>query len=307
MYTSMKFILDDAAKRNYAVIACSPINMEMARGMVKAAYEQAAPLIFIMGSNQMRQHSQAEVTIPMIRAIAEKTPYPLAVCLDHGMEYDRITYAFRNGFSGIMYDGSSLPLEENIKKTREVVQLCKPHNVGVEGEVGHVGMAASISGNKCDSIYTSVEDAVQFVRETQVDCVAVSVGTAHGEYPESYQPHINFARIREIKAAIGEMPIALHGGSGTGDANIIGAVEAGINKVNVATDIFIACREYCKRRLAEEPNVHFMQLMKGVENTVVKETTHWIGLTNSAGKGNDFPVYDRMREIYDETAIGQGE
>ena len=121
MYTNIKTILQNAAENNYAVLATSPINMEITRAMVRAAEEKKAPIIFLLGQNMMRQHAKAELIVPMIKKLAEEySTVPIATCLDHGNDNERIMYAFRNGFSSIMYDGSLLSFEENIKETRRV-------------------------------------------------------------------------------------------------------------------------------------------------------------------------------------------
>ena len=124
MYTDIKTILKNAAENNYAVLATSPINLESARGMVRAAEEKKAPIIFLLGQNMMRQHAKAELIIPMIKTLAEYSTVPIATCLDHGNDPERLMYAFRNGFSSIMFDGSLLSFEENIKETKRIASIC---------------------------------------------------------------------------------------------------------------------------------------------------------------------------------------
>ncbi len=201
MYTDIRTILKDASEKNYGVIATSAINMETARGIVAAATEKNAPIIFLLGQNMMRTHAKAELMIPMIRKLAEYTPVPVATCLDHGSDPERIMYAFRNGFSSIMFDGSLYSMEENMRKTKEYADLCHQFNMGIEGELGHVGIAAQGDNLKTDC-YTDPKDAADFARFTGVDCLAIAVGTAHGEYPKGLIPHINFDRIRECKTAV---------------------------------------------------------------------------------------------------------
>lgn len=306
MYTDIKTILKNASENNYAVLATSPINLESARGMVRAAEEKKAPIIFLLGQNMMRQHAKAELIIPMIKTLAEYATVPIATCLDHGNDNERLLYAFRNGFSSIMFDGSLLPFEENIKETKKIASICHQFGMGIEGELGHVGLACN-GDEKDESIYTKPEDAKRFKEETDVDCLAIAVGTAHGEYPKGFIPHINFDRIREVKKATGGMPIALHGGSGSGDENIIKAVEAGINKVNMVTDVLVSMREYTKKRLSEEPKISYLSLMMEVEENVKKYIEKWIDLTNSAGKAALFKPVDRIGLLTPKCAIGVGE
>lgn len=306
MYVNLKTILDDAAKNNYAVIATSPINLETARGIIFAANEKKAPIIFLLGQNMMRQHAKAELIIPMIKEIAEYTPVPIATCLDHGNQEERLMYAFRNGFSSIMYDGSLLTYEENVANTKKVADLCHQFDMAIEGELGHVGMAAN-GDEKDESIYTKPEDAADFAKRTGVDCLAVAVGTAHGEYPDGFKPHINFDRIRAIKKACNNMPIALHGGSGSGDENIIKAVEAGINKVNVVTDVFNACRNRVQKKLQENPKISYIELMMEAELAAKELIEHWIDLTGSAGKAANFSVRDRCGLLSPKCVVGDTE
>lgn len=306
MYTDIKTILKNASENKYAVLATSPINLESARGMVRAAEEKKAPIIFLLGQNMMRQHAKAELIIPMIKTLAEYASVPIATCLDHGNDNERLLYAFRNGFSSIMFDGSLLPFEENIKETKKIASICHQFGMGIEGELGHVGLASN-GDEKDESIYTKPEDAKRFKEETEVDCLAIAVGTAHGEYPKGFIPHINFDRIREVKEATGGMPIALHGGSGSGDENIIKAVEAGVNKVNMVTDVLVSMREYTKKRLTEEPKISYLSLMMEVEENVKQYIERWIELTNSAGKAALFKPVDRIGLLTPKCDIGVGE
>lgn len=306
MYTDIKTILKNASENKYAVLATSPINLESARGMVRAAEEKKAPIIFLLGQNMMRQHAKAELIIPMIKTLAEYASVPIATCLDHGNDNERLLYAFRNGFSSIMFDGSLLPFEENIKETKKIASICHQFGMGIEGELGHVGLASN-GDEKDESIYTKPEDAKRFKEETEVDCLAIAVGTAHGEYPKGFIPHINFDRIREVKEATGGMPIALHGGSGSGDENIIKAVEAGVNKVNMVTDVLVSMREYTKKRLTEEPKISYLSLMMEVEENVKEYIEKWIELTNSEGKAALFKPVDRIGLLTPKCAIGVGE
>lgn len=306
MYTDIGTILRDAAANNYGVVACLPVNLEVCRGAIAAANEKKAPLIFLSGQNSSLQHATGELLVPMIKAMAEKTPSPIAMMLDHGSKYERLTYAFRQGYSSIMYDGSTYSMEENIRRTKEVVKLCHMHGMAVEGELGHVGVAANNDQENTDE-YTRPEDAAIFAKETGVDCLAVAVGTAHGDYPKGYVPHINFDRIRAIKEATGGMPLALHGGSGSGDENIRMAVEAGMNKINVATDIGNTCRNYLRETLEKDPKINYVKLCMGMEQAVKEFVEHWIDLTKSAGTASHFTPADTLWTVLERSIVSSGE
>ena len=162
MYTDIKTILDDAVKNQYAVIAASAVNLELARGLIGAADAEQAPLIILMGQAQMTRHARPEVMVPMIKTLAEETNVPVALILDHGRDWDKITYAFRQGFSSIMIDASAYDMEENIRRTKKIVDLCHVQGVAVEGELGHVGQAATMDGLDA-SMYTKPEEVIEFL------------------------------------------------------------------------------------------------------------------------------------------------
>lgn len=306
MYTDIGTILRDAAEKNYGVIATSAVNMETARGIVTAAADKHAPIIFLLGQNMMRSHAKAELMIPMIKELAKYTPIPIATCLDHGNDPERIMYAFRNGFSSIMFDGSLLSMEENMKRTKEYAELCHQFGMGIEGELGHVGMAAT-GDNLNTDYYTNPEDAAAFAKFTGVDCLAIAVGTAHGEYPEGLIPHINFDRICQCKEATNGMPIALHGGSGAGDDNILKAVKAGINKINVVTDVFNASRNYLTQTLSDNPKIGYLDLMTGMEKAAGRLISHWIDLSGSEGKADGFKEPERIYNLAKKETVGLSE
>ena len=287
MYVPMKCVLDHAAKNHYAVMAANALNMEMARAIISAADETQSPLIIIMGTVSMEKHCTPELMVPMIMRLAGATKSPIALCLDHGKTMDKVSMAIYNRFSSVMIDASNLPFDENVALTKKVVELCRPIGVSVEGELGHVGQAVALDGRDA-SLYTKPEDAAAFVKATDVDCLAVAIGTAHGKYPEGFVPQINFDLLREIKAATGNMPIALHGGSGSGDENILKAVEAGINKINLATDL----QEASRRGTIEacEAGGNYLQMIQAAEQSCKKLLMHWMELAGSCGKAIDFPL-----------------
>lgn len=304
MYTTTKIILDDAVKNHYAVIASAAVNLELARGEIAAADELQSPLIILLGQGQMSKHGSADLMTPMIKRLAEKTNVPVALILDHGRNWKYITHAFRNGFSSIMIDASAYGMEENIARTRKVVELCHSQGVAVEGEIGHVGQAAEMDGIK-ENLYTRPEDAEKFVAATHVDCLAIACGTAHGKYPKGFVPKLNFDIIRSVRAKI-DTPLALHGGSGSGSENIRKAVEAGINKVNVCTDIFDYCRDFTRKALNQNPNYDYLQLLIEIEAKAKEITKRYISLTGSAGKAANFGPLNTFREdagVY----MGEGE
>jgi len=305
MYSDIRTILNDAVKNHYAVLAAGAFNMETVRGLIGAADEEQAPVIILMGQNMIKSHAHAEIMAPMVRTLAEETNVPVALILDHGRDWEMITGTFRAGFSSMMIDASAYPMQENIERTRKVVELCHAQGVPVEGELGHVGQAATLDG--CDeSLYTKPEEVMEFLAATHVDSLAIACGTAHGKYPEGFVPTLNFELIRKVRSMT-NVPLALHGTSGAGDENIRKAVEAGINKVNVATEIFCSCRDYTKQLIDEQPDIGYLQLCIEVEKHCKEVCRHFIRLTGSAGKAANFSrTYDFTHSI-DRSLLDEGE
>lgn len=305
MYTDIKTILKDASKNNYGVLAASAINLELARGLIAAADELQAPLILLLGQIQMTRHARANVMMPLIKTLAEETNVPIALILDHGRDWEIITHAYRNGFSSIMIDASSYELEENIRRTKKVVDLCHSQGVSVEAELGHVGQGSE--GDETNtSYYTKPEEVSTFLSQTGVDCLAIACGTAHGQYPQGVVPEIKFDLIRAVKEITG-IPLALHGGSGSGDENIKKAVQAGINKVNVCTEIFDYVKNYVNSTLSQNPNTDLLTLVSGMENAAKEIGKHFIMLTGSNGKAINFKKKFQFNYSFPKNDMGIGE
>ncbi len=232
MYTDLKTILEIGEKRQCAIPAFNVYNMESVLGVMNAAKETGAPVIFQMYS-RLFDYQNAGYVAPMILEAMKELDTPAAFHLDHGAGEPEVLRALRYGATGVMIDASTCPLEENMERTRAVVDMCAECGVGVEGELGHVGTVKDASMSE----YTDVSEAEQFVRNTGVAALAVMVGTAHGRYQRS--PVLDIERIRKIKEATG-IPLVLHGGSGVPDEQIRMAVGAGIRKVNFGTDLCYA-------------------------------------------------------------------
>ena len=229
MLVNFQTILKDADKNGYAVPAFNVYNMETVMGVIAAAEEQRSPVI-IQFYSRLATTGFADYLAPVILKAAEKATVPVCMHLDHGAGYEAAAIALKNGATGIMVDFSQLSIEENIANTKKAVDILSVMNIGVEGEIGHIGKAAD--GVPTD--YTTVEEAKQYVEGTGVSALAVAVGTAHGRYKQA--PVLQIERIKEIKEAIGT-PLVLHGGSGVPDDQIKMAVAAGIRKINFGTDL----------------------------------------------------------------------
>ena len=232
MLVNLQTILKMADEGGYAIPAFNVYNMETVMGVIKAAEAKRAPVIMQFYS-RLATTGFADYLAPIVLRAAERASVPVCMHLDHGAGTEAAAIALRNGASGIMVDYSALPFEENAEKTAEAVKILSAMDIGVEGELGHIGAAKD--GVPTD--YTTAEEAKAFVERTGVAALAVAVGTAHGRYKQA--PVLAIERIKEIKAATGT-PLVLHGGSGVPDDQIRLAIEAGIRKINFGTDICYA-------------------------------------------------------------------
>lgn len=222
-------ILALGEKGGFAIPAFNVYNLETVLGVMNAAEETGAPVIFQMYS-RLFDSQLAKFVAPAILEAIDTMKTPAAFHLDHGAGTPEVLRALRYGATGIMIDASTLPLEGNIAKTKAAVELCAECGVSVEGELGHIGSTK----DETMAEFTNVEDAVRFVDETGVRALAIMVGTAHGHYKKA--PVLGIDRIAEIHAAT-KAHLVLHGGSGVPDDQIRAAVAAGIRKVNFGTDV----------------------------------------------------------------------
>lgn len=279
MLVSMKSILEDASKHYYGVMAMNSINIEMARAGIEAAAEKNSPIIIQFGPGQMKNHAHKEEMIPLIKEIAGRVKVPVALNLDHGMEFSVIAECINEGFTNVMFDGSSLSYEENIQKTEMICSLAHSVGCSVEAELGHVGQALNEDDANAD-LYTHPEQALEFVQRTGVDALAVAIGTAHGNYPKGKTPKLDFERLDLLKKTL-KMPLVLHGGSGCGEENLKKAVSLGINKINVATDAFTVAKKAMMAELEKDENTDYMHLCMAVEASVKQFVKDYIEVIGS--------------------------
>lgn len=240
MLVNFQTILKDADEKGYAVPAFNVYNMETVMGVIQAAEEQRSPVI-IQFYSRLATTGFVDYLAPIILKAAEKASVPVCIHLDHGAGFEAAAIALKNGATGIMVDFSKLDMDENIANTKKAVDILSTMNIGVEGEIGHIGSAAD--GVPTD--YTTVEEAKKYVDGTGVSALAVAVGTAHGRYKQA--PVLQIERIKEIKDEV-KIPLVLHGGSGVPDDQIRLAIQAGIRKINFGTDLCFAFLDACRAR-----------------------------------------------------------
>jgi len=236
MLVNMKEMLNTAKEEGYGVIATDAWNSTSLKAMVEIAEETKSPIILSLAEVHLPYFSLKEMA-ELAKLYTKDVKVPVALHFDHGMTFDEIIKAIHAGFTSVMIDASACEYEENVRRTKEIVKIAHAVNVSVEAEIGHVGGAEGGGDDGHDSLLTDPAEAARFVEETGVDCLAVSVGTAHGLYKGI--PKLDFERLQEIAKAV-EVPLVLHGGSGSGDENLRKAVELGISKVNVFSDMLKA-------------------------------------------------------------------
>ena len=233
MLANLRELLKDAQEKNYAVGSFSVANMEMILGVIKAAEETRSPIILQIAEVRLN-HSPLALIGPMMLAAAEEADVPVAVHLDHGTTLDCIRQALDIGFTSVMFDGSHLPLEENIRITKQVVEEAKDYDAAVEAEIGCVG--GSEDGSVDIEMHcTSPEQAVKFAAETGVDALAIAIGNAHGNYKQ--EPKLRFDILEKVHASV-KTPLVLHGGTGISPQDFIKCHRNGIKKINIATATF---------------------------------------------------------------------
>lgn len=227
-------VLERAEQGGYAVGAFNCNNMEIVQGIVAAAEKEQAPVI-IQASQGAIRYAGLGYIISLVRQAAESTAVPVVLHLDHGTSFEQVMACIRFGFSSVMYDGSHLPLEENIANTRRVVEIARIFGVSVEAELGRIGgVEDDISVDDEEAFFTDPDEAERFVAETGVDALAVAVGTAHGQYRG--EPKLDFTRLATIGQRV-SCPLVLHGASGVPDDSIRRAIASGVRKINIDTNI----------------------------------------------------------------------
>lgn len=239
MLVTMKEIVEHASEGNYGVAAPNIFSELDARAFIEAAEELRAPLIIDIGAKGCKDMFFLG---HLVRNLAKDATVPIAINLDHGGDISEIYRAIQAGFTSVMVDRSTLSFEENAKQVKEVVDIAHSIGLSVEAELGHVGQAEQYDVDR-DAALTSAEDAVKFIEMTGVDCLAVSIGTAHGIYPKGFVPYLDFDRLAEIKKATNHFPLVLHGSSGTDNESLAKACSMGINKINICGDLCQAASE----------------------------------------------------------------
>lgn len=253
MFVTMKEQLVEAEKGKYAVGMFNVLNIEMLSALLAAAEAKRSPVI-VGTSEGMAKYIGLDNIAALVKVAAAKTDIPISLHLDHGSDLDLLKAAIASGYSSVMIDGSKHPFEENIKITKEVIAFARPKGITVEGELGRIGGAEdNISASESEALMTLPGEAQRFAKETEVDCLAVSIGNAHGLYRGV--PKLDFNRLSEIKSRVVQ-PLVLHGASGIPAEAVKEAIGIGIRKVNIATDLQVAFIGKVREILAADDKVY---------------------------------------------------
>ncbi|MFH1316136.1 MAG: class II fructose-1,6-bisphosphate aldolase [Candidatus Woesearchaeota archaeon] len=303
MLTTNKRILDKANKKGYAVGAFNINNLEILQAVIEGAVAEKSPVI-IQTSEGAIKYAGLENLASLVKN-ASKVNVPVSLHLDHGKDIKLIRECVRKGWTSVMYDGSHLSFEENIRNTRKVVWMAHLRGVSVEGELGTIGgVEDDVSSRRI--IYTDPSMAVEFVKRTKVDALAIAIGTSHGAYKFKGKSKLNFKILKEIKSMVGK-PLVLHGASsipkelvvkankygaklgkarGVSEQDLKKAVKLGVNKVNIDSDIRIAFDAGIREELKKNPSVFDpRKILSPAKELITKVVRRKMRILGSSGKG----------------------
>lgn len=274
MLVNTKEMLTQAQQGQYAVAAFNVYNLETAQAAIQVSEREGTPVIIALGERYFPT-VDVEGFAAMIKAMAEKVKVPVALHLDHAYEKESIIRAIRAGFTSVMYDGSKYDLEQNIQYTKEIVEIAHMAGVSVEAEIGSVAKGAFSDEEEGDGTLTDPQSAKAFVSATNVDFLAAAIGTVHGMYKG--EPKIDLELLESIRQAVG-IPLVLHGGSGTPDDVVQKAVQLGICKVNVNTEVSMAAVSYLGQYAEQKQIAHLSTIMAEMQQAMEPVMTKFVRL-----------------------------
>lgn len=280
MIVNTREMLEKAKKEKYAVPHFNINNLEWARYILEECQQQKSPVIIGVSEGALKYMGGYNTVVGIIKNLVKdlKIKIPVAIHLDHGSSVEICKNCIDAGFTSVMIDASKYDLETNIKMVKEVVQYAHTKNVTVEAEIGHVGGVED--GIEADIAYAKVEDAVQLVKETNIDSLAPAVGSAHGIYKGT--PKINYDLIHKIQT-LTTLPLVLHGGSGIPDDIIKKSIDAGINKLNINTDLQVVWSKAVRSFLEKDSTVYDpRKIIKSGEQAMKEMIDDKIALLGSA-------------------------
>ncbi|MFC5590897.1 ketose-bisphosphate aldolase [Sporosarcina soli] len=274
MLVNTKEILQRAQQEKYAVAAFNVYNLETVQAAVRVAEQENQPVIIALGERYFPT-VDVEGFAAFVQALAAKSSVPIALHLDHAYEKESIIRAIRCGFTSVMFDGSNYDLEENIRLTKEITEIAHMAGVSVEAEIGSLAKGDFSDEEEGDGTLTDPQSAKDFVNATGVDFLAAAIGTVHGMYKG--EPKIDLALLEQIQQAV-TVPLVLHGGSGTPDEIIKQAIQLGICKVNVNTEVSMAAVSYLQNYFDDKTMVHLSTVMAETQQAMEPVMTKFVRL-----------------------------
>ena len=237
MLVNTKILFKKAQEGHYAIPGANYLDMESIKNHVLLAEKLGLPLIVALAECHLGDNINLDDAALVARKYAKEASVPIVVHLDHGVNVATCKKAIDVGFTSVMIDASMKSFEENVATTAEVVEYAHARGVTVEAEIGHV--ASNFDESDQETLYTTAEEAAAFAEQSGCDSLAISIGTAHGVYKAKAIPEISFDSLAAIREAT-NIPLVLHGGSGSGDENLNKCARGGICKVNIYTDLYLA-------------------------------------------------------------------
>lgn len=274
MVNNLKDLLSKAQENKYALGSFNIYNYETIKGVFNAIKEEKVDGIIAFGAKYVTNMELKEVS-NLIRTISANYEKDIAIHLDHCSDFALIKEAIDAGFTSVMFDGSHLPYEENVALTKEVVDYAHARKVSVEAELGSIALGEHSNEDHQEEQYTNPTQAEDFVKRTGVDCLAVSIGTVHGTYKGT--PKISVERLKEINELV-DIPLVLHGGSGTPEQTIKECIENGICKINVNTEMSKEAVKAMFEATKANEKSHFSQLSVLAREQVTKVAKKYINL-----------------------------
>lgn len=302
-----KELLNLAKKGGYAVGAFNINNLEILQAVVSAGELERSPVIIAVSEGAI-QYAGLPYILSMVRIAAQNAPIPLSLHLDHGKDLEIIRSCIENGFTSVMIDGSHLEFQENIAITKKVVDMARDQAVSVEGELGRLkGIEEKVSVSEREAFLTHPQSAEEFVKKTEVDALAVAIGTSHGAYKFKGEVNLDFERLKEIVQRV-DIPLVLHGASGVPqsvlqraesfgaklpgakgipDEAIQKAISLGICKINIDTDLRLSFVGAIREVLATKPEEFDPRKILGPGREAIKQTVQSkVRLFGSSGKAS---------------------
>jgi fructose-bisphosphate aldolase class II len=282
MLINMKELLTVAQSNHFAVPAFNVSSSMILKGVIEASHEKKAPVIIEIHPDELSFVKDSFVA--SVIQEAHQTDVPVVIHLDHGATFEQILRAIRCGFTSVMIDASRQTFKENIAITKKVVEVAHPLEVSVEAELGTIGTTGNGDDAGTDKIiYTDPLMAKKFVEATNIDSLAVAIGTAHGIYPKNMKPKLKLDLLKVLRNTV-NIPLVLHGGSANPDTEIAESVKLGISKINISSDIkdafYQKCREILQDPVIREPNAIYPPCIDAMKEVIY----HKINLFNDVDK-----------------------